>query len=331
MHVTLRGLHRDDIPAWNRLLADVEQVENSGEHYNEADLVEEMENPDVEVGKDLVGAFEGTEMIGYFGVLSRTASDVGHKIHLEGSVHPRHRGQGVGTRLVEAMMSRAEEVHRAQHPDVPVLYLLSGASDNVEQQDLVGSFGLEPDRWSFVMRADLADVAPPSPLPQGFELRRYDDTMADSLFEAHNEAFLDHPNFAVWTEVEWKQRVLESRSFRPQLSYVVLDTARPTDSAHASGGGRIAAYVQTSEYDAYEEMTGRREAYVAKVGTRREYRGRGLASTMLQHCLSAYGEAGYDEASLDVDSENPTGALGVYTRAGFTVESRRTDYAKRVG
>ena len=33
-----------------------------------------------------------------------------------------------------------------------------------------------------------------------------------------------------------------------------------------------------------------------------------------------------DEASLDVDSENPTGALGVYQRAGFAVESRWTNY-----
>ena len=39
-----------------------------------------------------------------------------------------------------------------------------------------------------------------------------------------------------------------------------------------------------------------------------------------------------DEASLDVDSADPTrpdptGALGVYARAGFAGESRRTDYS----
>jgi ribosomal protein S18 acetylase RimI-like enzyme len=90
------------------------------------------------------------------------------------------------------------------------------------------------------------------------------------------------------------------------------------------------AYVQTNEYDAYFEATGRREAYVGKVGTRRESRGRGLASILLQHCMKAYQQAGYDEASLDVDSENPTGALGVYKRAGFEVESKQTDYCLRV-
>ncbi len=116
----------------------------------------------------------------------------------------------------------------------------------------------------------------------------------------------------------WRQWVTGSRSFRPEHSYLVLDPGR---------AGRIAAYVQTNEYDAYQRVTGRREAYVSKVGTRREYRGRGLATALLQHCLRAYREAGYDEAALDVDSANPTGALGVYHRAGFVIESRRTDYS----
>ena len=139
--------------------------------------------------------------------------------------------------------------------------------------------------------------------------------------EAHNTAFLDHPNFTPWTDTMWKQWVTDSRSFRPGLSYLVVDPAQDD---------RIVAYVQTNEYDAYFTATGRREAYVGKVGTLREYRGRGIASTLLGHCLHAYRDAGYDEASLDVDSENPTGALGVYRRAGFEVETRRTDYALTV-
>ncbi len=116
----------------------------------------------------------------------------------------------------------------------------------------------------------------------------------------------------------WKQWVTESRSFRPELSFVVVEPAAPE---------RVVAYVQSAEFDAHFEATGRREAYVGKVGTLREFRGRGLAAALLRHALAAYQAAGYDEAALDVDSENPTGALGVYERAGFAVESRWTDYA----
>ena len=320
----LRPLTESDIPAWNRLLARIEEVDRTGEHYNEADLLEEMRNPDLTPGQDMIGAWDsGTgELVGYFCVYHRPASDGLHKIHLEGATRPDLRGQGIGTQLAAAMMRRAEQVHLEQAADVPVLYSLSGVSANAAQADLMAGIGLRPERWSFVMRAGLADLPEPAPLPDGLRVQRYDDGMADLMLRTHNVVFRDHPNFTPWTEAMWRQWVTESRNFRPELSFVVVDPARP---------GELAAYVQSNEYDAYFEATGRREAYVAKVGTRREYRGRGLATSLLQHCLGTYRDAGFEEASLDVDADNPTGALGVYERAGFEVELRRTDYTRRVG
>ncbi len=320
--ISLKGLTRADIPVWNRLLADIEQVENSGEHYNEADLHEEMDNPDIVLGKDMVGAFDGDDMVGFFCIYPRSASEDHHKVHMEGAVHPKRRGEGIGTLLADAMLARAVEVHEATYPDVPALYVLGGMSDNTAQADLMAAIGLKPERWNFVMRAQLGQVADPVPLPDGLEIKKYDASMAQLMHATHNVVFLDHPNFTPWTDVMWKQWVTDSRSFRPDISFVVVDPQRPDE---------LVAYVQSNEYDAYFEATGRREAYVGKVGTRREYRGRGVASSLLQHCLKAYQDAGYAEASLDVDSENPTGALGVYERAGFEMESKRTDYCLRVG
>lgn len=46
MNVTLRALTGPHVPEWKRLLADVERVDHTGDHYTEADLVEEMANPD---------------------------------------------------------------------------------------------------------------------------------------------------------------------------------------------------------------------------------------------------------------------------------------------
>ena len=319
MDTTLRGLDRADIPAWNRLLAEVEKVDRTGEHYNEADLDEEMANPDLEPGKDLVGAFAGDELVGYFCVYPRTAAGEVHKIGLEGTVRPDVRGKGVGTALAGAMRDRALEAHRERHPDLAALLTLRGLTDDVAQADLLGRIGLTPDRWSFVMRADLTRLPDTEVMvPDGLEIRRYDDSLAAAMRDAHNAAFVDHPSFTPWSDSMWRQWVTESRNFRPRLSFVAVDPTRQAE---------IAAYLQTNEYDAYFQTTGRREAYVAKVGTRREYRGRGLASTLLGHALREYRSAGFDEASLDVDSENPTGALAIYERAGFAVESRWTDYA----
>ena len=317
--VALRGLTFDDIAAWNRLLGDIERTDRTGEHYNEADLQEEMANPDIEVGKDIVGAFDGDVLVGFFLVYGRSAAADYHKVIMEGGVHPDHRGRGLGTVLAAAAMRRrALDVHLARHPSLPVLLTLRGLADNTAQAELVAGIGLEPGRWSFVMRADLTEPSPVSGMvTDGLELRRYESALDAEMRAAHNDAFVDHPNFSPWSESMWRQWVTGSRTFRPHLSFVVLDGA---------ADGRVVAYLQTSEYDAYQAATGKREAYVAKVGTRREHRGRGLASILLARALEEYREAGYDEASLDVDSKNPTGALGVYERAGFVVESRWADY-----
>lgn len=325
--VRLRPLDTTDIPAWNRLLAEIEATDATGEHYNEADLAEEMANPDITLGRDIVGAFAGGDLVGFFCVYPRAAAEDVHKISLEGAVRPDLRGQGIGSLLAAAMHRRALEAHAERHPHLAALLTLSGSSTDEAQARLMAGIGLAPTRWAFTMRADLADLdldlepeAPAAP-PDGLQVRRYDGSLAGAMHAAHNAAFVDHPNFTPWSDSMWRQWVTGSRSFRPQLSFVVVDPERPDE---------VVAYIQTNEYDAYREHTGRREAYIAKVGTRREYRGRGLASLLLRRCLVEYRSAGYDEASLDVDSENPTGALSIYRRAGFEVESRRTDYTATV-
>jgi mycothiol synthase len=315
--VSLRPLRRSDIAAWADLLAAVEEVDRTGEHYAAADLAEEMDNPDVEVGKDFVGAFDlDGRLVGYYSILPRGAADGHFKVHLQGSVLPARRGQGIGTRLVAGMVERAARVRDERRPDLPARLVVTGLSSDLAQAELLSSAGLRGERWNFLMRTPLDAIPPPRPLPHGYRLRDYDRSMADALRRAHNAAFLDHPNFTPWSEALWKQLVTESRSFRPDLCFLVS-----TD-----GSDEIVAYVQTAEFDAYIAATGRREAYVGKVGTLRAHRGKGLATALLGHAMRAYRAAGYDEAALDVDSENPTGALGVYRRVGFTVESRWTSY-----
>jgi mycothiol synthase len=322
MDIGLRPLTRRDIPTWADLREEIERVDRTGEHFSADDLAEEMANPAVEVGKDFVGAFDPAgQMVGYFSVLPRGAADGHYAIDMQGSVLPGRRAQGVGTLLVTEMVERATRARDERRPDLPARLFVAGLSSDLSQADLLASAGMRGERWTFLMRTALDALQPARPLAAGYRLRSYDGSMGDALRLAHNAAFLDHPDFTPWSEGLWKQSVTESRSFRPDVSFVVS----PDDSE------AIVAYLQTAEFEADLAATGRREAYVGKVGTLRAHRGKGLATGLLGHALHAYREAGYDEATLAVDSENPTGALGVYQRVGFTVESRWTNYVMTVG
>lgn len=109
-------------------------------------------------------------------------------------------------------------------------------------------------------------------------------------------------------------RSVGSRSFRGGQSYVVLD------------GETVAAYVNCFEWEADTEATGIRELYIGQVGTRRAYRGRGLARATLAKVLAEAAQAGYERASLGVDADNPTGALGLYENLGFTTHQKFVSY-----
>ncbi len=317
--IILRPLARSDIPAWADLLAAIEKVDRTGELYAAADLAEEMANPEVEVGKDFVGAFDaGGQMVGYYSILPHGAADGHYKVHMQGSVLPARRAQGIGTLLATGMVERAAQARNERHPDLPARLVAAGLSSDMAQADLLASIGMRGERWTFLMRAPLDAIPPARQLPSGYRLRGYDGSMADALRQAHNAAFLAHPDFTPWSEVMWKQSVTESRSFRPNLCFVVS----------AEGSDEIVAYVQTAEFDADLAATGRREAYIGKVGTLRGHRAKGLATALLGHALHAYREARYDEASLAVDSENPTGALGLprpRVRCRVTLDQLRHD------
>jgi ribosomal protein S18 acetylase RimI-like enzyme len=149
-------------------------------------------------------------------------------------------------------------------------------------------------------------------VPDGYTLSTWEGADHDEVRAAHNLAFGGfHYGFTPWDEEMWRQWVQDSAALRPAMSLLLRDQ-----------DGAIAAYVQTNEYDGVTEATGVREAFVAKVGTAPAHRRRGLAGVLLQVALDRYVEEGYGASTLDVDAENPTGALGVYRRAGYQ-ERRR--------
>ncbi len=312
--IHLRPITRADAAAVAEVMAAAEAVDRTEEHYNLADVLEEMDNPMIDLAADWSVAEVGGRVVGHSGLTPRAVVDGTVRVGVEGAVHPEHRRHGIGTALLDRMVARAR-AYAEERGARPVL-VGSAPSDVPDVETLFVRHGMTPRRWQFVMTADLAQVVAPPDLPRGYILSTWEGLDAEELRLAHNRAFADHPGWSPWSAEMWDQWVTSARGTRPALSLVARDE-----------GGAIAAYVQTAEYDAVQEATGIREAFVGKVGTVPEQRRRGLADVLLRTALHRYAAAGYERAALDVDSENPTGALGLYERAGFSTDRRWTSYA----
>ncbi|MFW2382568.1 MAG: GNAT family N-acetyltransferase, partial [Acidimicrobiales bacterium] len=103
----------------------------------------------------------------------------------------------------------------------------------------------------------------------------------------------------------WMNDVIDSFGRRLDLSFVAFD------------GEEMVAYCLNGHYPADEELTGRRDGWIDSICTLASHRGKGIASGLIVHSLHAFSAAGLNSSMLGVDSDNPTGAYGIYERLGY--------------
>ncbi len=170
--------------------------------------------------------------------------------------------------------------------------------------------GYAPVRWGFEMVRPNLDAIEVPPLPDGLELRPVEGRAGlRRLWDADVEAFRDH-----WGGFDDSDEAFEAWLAEPDLD--------PSLCVVAWDGDEIAGAV-INAINAHENgLIGQQRGWLDSVFVRRPWRRRGLAAALVARSLVLLRERGLDSAVLGVDAENPTGALGVYERAGFAVVSR---------
>jgi mycothiol synthase len=76
------------------------------------------------------------------------------------------------------------------------------------------------------------------------------------------------------------------------------------------------------------ENVGWTQGWTSKLGVRAPWRGMGLAKALLTASMRAFAVDGIQYAGLDVDSDNPTGAVGIYSALGYQVRHRALHWTK---
>jgi len=317
--LTWRPLGADDVAAWHDAVVAIEAVDAPAERYTPDDLRDELlggswKDPE----HRSLAAVDETGRVVAFGLVDVRPGDVGTiRAHLWGGVHPDHRRRGTGTALLEWQCARARQLVAEAPGSAPGELVLHVDERMADRTALAQHAGFEVRRYHLVMQRRLTGPAasplPDVDVPPGLRLVPWSAELDDAVRQAHNEAFADHRGSEPRTSEDWQRWVSGHRDARMDWSFVALvDGAEGADGAAPEVAGYTVAFAFQQDW-----TDGVKEGWTGLLGTRRAHRRRGVGRALLAASLRAFADAGMDAAGLDVDRENPSGALGLYERLGY--------------
>ena len=308
--LTLRAARWDDADAIAQLIYDV--CEDDGDvtvAVTPSELKHWWETDGFDVTRDaFVVVTQDGKIIGY-----EEVSDYQAHAHLDadGYVHPKFKGLGVGTALLHAAETRAQEHLAMAEPDLRVF--LRATTDNKDEtgKAMFANEGYSVIRYHWRMEVNLTEAPQPVVFPAGIELRPFiREEHARAVWEAENEAFRDHWGSHDSTFAEWTHRKLEREEYAPELWMIAWD------------GDQVAGFSQNR----FRAGIG----WVGTLGVRRAWRKRGLGHALLTHSFGEFYKRGKTTIGLGVDASNPTGATRLYQCAGMYAASEFVTFEKEL-
>ena len=307
-----RPLDAQDTGALFTLIAAIEAADRPPYRTSAIEVEEMVEGDWKDLAADtIVGVDASGELRAYATVEVRPGDVSTIRAFVVGGVHPQVRGVGIGTALVAWMTARARAKLAARTDRCPgriAAYLDDSAPQQWHHYE---DAGYTAQRFYATLRRDLRADLYPQDLGPGLRIQRWSAEVDDATRLAHNDAFQDHWGSEPATVQSWVQG---RATFAPAWSFVVLDD----DHRSADGEPFVAGYLLSGRYEQDWPIAGYTSGYIETLGVRRAYRGRKIAVALLAEAMTAYRDDGMEYAELDVDTDNPSGAFGLYTTLGFT-------------
>ncbi|MBZ2195645.1 GNAT family N-acetyltransferase [Occultella gossypii] len=318
--LTWRALGVGDVQELHGLFARVESHDNPPYRTTLEEAAETFQGDWKDAPNNSLGGFDPAGVLRAYGTVTAQPGDVRSvRAFLEGGVDPDWRRRGIGSAVLRWQVDRSRQVLAASGKDVPgriVVHVEDGMTDSVR---MLTEQGFSPRRWYTEMRRDLKLELPAVKLRSNLDLVTWSAELDDQVRLAHNESFRDHWGSEPHTVETWQ----EGRTyFAPRWSFLVLD--RTSDRA------QVAGYLLSGRYEQDWDSLGWTEGYIDILGVRREWRGQRIATALLARAMAAYREDGMEYAGLGIDTDQPTGAFGLYGNLQFEPTRGSTMYTIEV-
>lgn len=288
---------------WN---ANFDDLKNEYEHVENCDL-----------RRDFVMAEMNGMPIGYLRRWWEVVSEDDTRVHFQ-SFHLVP--EWVNTEVGEWMMAWSEQRSKQVASGLPKCAggdrLDTFTSESfTDKQTLLKRLGYLPLRYYFIMSRPLDGELPDQSLPEGIQVKPLYPSQLRQAWEASVEGFQDEWGAVKPTEEAYLRFKGEANN-NPALYQVAWDGDEII--------GMVMNFIDPLENEHFQRYRG----YTEGISVKRPYRNKGLASALICRSMRMFKAMNMTEVALGVDAENPSGALGLYTRLGYKTYYKQIVYSK---
>ena len=239
------------------------------------------------------------------------------RCYIFGGVSPEFRQQGIGEMMLNWAVRHGESLLQSTGRTLPKYLRASVSQQNESAARLFGHVEMRAVRFEEDLIRDLTNLPEENKNPK-YSIVPWDSDRNEEARIVKNLAFQDHWGSTPNSSELWLQLVNGSTA-RLDHSFFAVNQQQ-----------EIVGLLLTHRYESDDDLLGKRIGWIDKLATLAEYRKQSIAKNLIARALHSYTEDGLTHAALSVDTQNPTGAYGLYASLGFELYRGTVTYERLI-
>ncbi|NCV87103.1 MAG: GNAT family N-acetyltransferase [Oxalobacteraceae bacterium] len=342
MQHKLRHATSADLPALAELLTKIFTHDQIPIVQTAEELEEEFSTESSRIDHDVMVVEINSKIVGLAYTVFLPSEIKEERCYIFGGVSPESRQLGVGAALMSWAVDHGEKLLQSTGRTLPKFLRSEVSQSNDSAARLFARFAMKPVRYEEDLIFDLAELTPapthapspapaPAPLTQphaNYSIIPWATERNSEALIVKNLAFHDHWGSTPTSQEHWQQLVHGSTG-RPEDSFFAVTPASSNPSA-PNPADKIIGLLLTHRHASDDDLLGKKIAWVDKLCTLAEYRNQSVAKNLIAAALAKYKSLGLTHAALTVDTQNPTGAYGLYSAIGFKFFRGKTTFERQL-